>query len=101
MMAHHPPRRWFFKSNPPHKEPASNPLLPLSELSSGEIATFVELRGGRGVKGRLTSLGFTPGVPILMVQNYGWGPLIVEVRATRVALGRHEAERIFVQRSQA
>jgi len=79
---------------------AADQPLPLSELASGEQATFVELRGGRGVRGRLTSLGFTPGVPIIMVQNYGWGPLIVEVRGTRVALGRHEAKHILVQRSQ-
>lgn len=100
MMPHYTPRRWFFKRGHQAREPLSELLLPLSKLTSGEKATFVELRGGWGVKGRLTSLGFTPGVPILMVQNYGWGPVIVEVRDTRVALGRHEAERIFVQRSQ-
>ncbi|MCS6907320.1 MAG: FeoA family protein [Anaerolineales bacterium] len=93
------PKSWLFKRNRPGREPPSGALLPLSELASGERATFVELRGGRGVKGRLTALGFTPGVAILMVQNYGWGPLIVEVRDTRVALGRHEAEHILVRRS--
>lgn len=91
-------RKMFFKRGQPTKDFASERLLPLSELKSGEEATFVDLHGGRGIKGRLTSLGFTPGVPILMVQNYGWGPVIVEVRDTRVALGRHEAKRILVQR---
>jgi len=86
------------ESAPPNENP-SEQLLPLSELESGQQATFVELRGGWGMKGRITSLGFTPGVSILMIQNYGWGPLIVEVRGTRVALGRHEANRILVQRS--
>lgn len=100
-MSHYILRRWFFKRGRQVRDPASGKLLPLSELTSGEKATFVELRGGWGVKGRLTSLGFTPGVPILMVQNYGWGPVIVEVRDTRVALGRHEAKRILVERSQS
>ncbi|RCK76960.1 MAG: Ferrous iron transport protein A [Anaerolineae bacterium] len=95
-----PQRRWFFKRHRAAVTGSADQPLPLSELASGEQATFLELRGGWGVKGRLTSLGFTPGVPILMVQNYGWGPLIVEVRGTRVALGRHEAKRILVQRSQ-
>lgn len=99
-MSQQPQRRWFSKENPAAIRISSNQLLPLSELANGEQATFVELRGGRGVRGRLTSLGFTPGVSILMVQNYGWGPLIVEVRGTRVALGRHEAKKILVQRSQ-
>lgn len=94
-------RNWFFKRQRPLKAKPSDRLLPLSELANGEKATFVDLRGGWGLKGRLSSLGFTPGVPILMVQNYGWGPLIVEVRDTRVALGRHEANRIWVERSPA
>ncbi|NMD30963.1 MAG: ferrous iron transport protein A, partial [Chloroflexi bacterium] len=42
-------------------------------------------------------LGFTPGVQITMIQNYGWGPLIVIVRGTRVALGRGEASQIIVE----
>ncbi|GAB4470323.1 MAG: hypothetical protein Kow0088_03100 [Anaerolineales bacterium] len=100
-MPHYTLRRLFFKRHHPFKDYASDQLLPLSELASGEKATFVDLRGGWGVKGRLTSLGFTPGVSITMIQNYGWGPVIVEVRGTRVALGRHEAKRIFVQRSQS
>lgn len=99
-MPHYTPRRWFFKRVNQAREPLSERLLPLSELAIGEKATFIELRGGWGLKGRLTSLGFTPGVSILMVQNYGWGPVMVEVRGSRVALGRNEAEHIFVQRSQ-
>jgi Fe2+ transport system protein FeoA len=47
---------------------------------------------------RLTSLGFTPGVEVYMVQNFGLGPLIVLVRGTRVALGRGEAHKIQVER---
>lgn len=100
-MPHSTLRRLFFKGHHPVRDFSSDRLLPLSELASGEKATFVDLRGGWGLKGRLTSLGFTPGVPILMVQNYGWGPVIVEVRDTRIALGRHEARRILVQRSQS
>jgi len=52
--------------------------------------------GGHRVMGRLASLGFTPGVEVTMVQNYGRGPLIVEVRGTQVALGRREASRVWV-----
>lgn len=99
-MSQQPQRRWLFREHAAATPISAHQRLPLSELASGEQATFVELRGGCGLRGRLTSLGFTPGVPIFMVQNYGWGPLIVEVRGTRVALGRHEAKHILVQRSQ-
>ncbi len=98
-MPHYSLRRMFSRRQRAVGKPLADSLFPLSELASGESATFVELRGGWGFKGRLTSLGFTPGVPVLMVQNFGWGPLIVEVRGTRVALGRHEADRILVERS--
>jgi ferrous iron transport protein A len=75
--------------------------LPLSDIPTGERATVLNFRDGRGIAGRLTSLGFTPGAEVSMVQNFGRGPLIVSVRGARVALGRGEAAKIFVQRSQA
>ena len=74
-------------------------LTSLAELPTGEHATLYEIRAGRGVMSRLSSLGFTPGVDIEMTQNYGHGPLLVTVRGTRVALGRQEAQRAFVRRA--
>ena len=50
---------------------------------------------------RLISLGFTPGAEVSMAQNYGFGPLIVNVRGTWVALGRGEAAKILVERKLA
>lgn len=75
--------------------------LSLTQLKVGETAAFINLEGGRGIAGRLTSLGFTPGVEITMTQNSGNGPLIVKLRGSRVALGRREAQKIIVQRNQA
>lgn len=31
-----------------------------------------------------------------MIQNFGRGPIIVLVRGTRIALGRGEAERVWI-----
>jgi ferrous iron transport protein A len=75
-----------------------SPLLSLSEIHSGESAVVRDFSHGMGVVGRLTSLGFTPGVEVQMTQNFGRGPLIVTVRGTRVALGRGEAAKICVER---
>lgn len=74
-------------------------ILPLAEIRAGEQAVVREFRSGRAVQNRLASLGFTPGVDVDMTQNYGFGPLIVTVRGTRVALGRGEAAKILVRRS--
>ena len=74
---------------------------PLAVLHPGEHAVFLRMHGEKGVTYRLTSLGFTPGVEIEMIQNYGRGPLLVMVRGTRVALGRQEAKNALIQRTQS
>lgn len=70
----------------------------LSEMHPGESAFVRDFSHGVGIVGRLTSLGFTPGVEVRMTQNFGRGPLIVTVRGTRIALGRGEAAKICVER---
>jgi len=72
--------------------------IPLSTLAPGEVGVVRQLAGGRGFMSRLATLGFTPGVEVNMVQNFGHGPLIVLVRDTRVALGRGEAMKVLVGR---
>lgn len=72
--------------------------ISLTALVPGEYGTVLSFTDARMVTNRLASLGFTPGVAVAMAQNYGHGPLIVTVRGTRVALGRGEAAKIFVQR---
>jgi Fe2+ transport system protein FeoA len=69
----------------------------LSAVRSGELVRIRTLRGGHHFMSRLASLGFTPGARLRVVQNYGHGPIIVNVRDTRVALGRGEAEKILVE----
>ena len=73
-------------------------VLRLSDLNVEEKGVVLSLQNGRAVNNRLVSLGFTPGVMIEMIQNYGHGPLLVTVRGTRVALGRGEASKIMVDR---
>jgi ferrous iron transport protein A len=72
-------------------------VVTLSEIPAGESAVVLDFSNGNGIAGRLTSLGFTPGVEVQMTQNFGRGPLIVTVRGTRVALGRGEAAKICVE----
>ncbi len=78
--------------------PTSNKIS-LCQLPRNSFATIASLASGRLETIRLVSLGLTPGARVEIAQNYGHGPLIVTVRGTRVALGRGEAECIFVQPS--
>lgn len=71
----------------------------LTELSVDNHATILAFNIGTVEATRLVSLGFTPGAEVSMSQNYGWGPLIVTVRGTHVALGRGEAAKIFIEQN--
>jgi len=68
----------------------------LSDLAPGEVGVVRKLAGGWGFMSRLATLGFTPGAELTMVQNFGRGPLIVNIRGTRIALGRGEAAKVAV-----
>ena len=68
----------------------------LSELRPNEHAVVLELQGGYGFRGRLAALGFTPGAEVQMLRNLSRGPVIVNIRDTRIVLGRREAERVLV-----
>ena len=70
--------------------------VPLSTIRPNQTGIICHLVGGHHLMSRLATLGFTPGAELTMVQNYGWGPLIVEIRGTRIALGRGEASKVNV-----
>jgi ferrous iron transport protein A len=74
-------------------------IVPLSTMRPGEQGVVVDLTGGRGLQGRMASLGFTPGAEVTVLQNFGRGPLIARVRDAHIALGRGEAGRLQVRRS--
>ncbi len=73
--------------------------ISLTDLSMDHHGTILAFNIGTVEATRLVSLGFTPGAEVSMTQNYGYGPLIVSVRGTSVALGRGEAAKIVVERS--
>lgn len=73
--------------------------IPLSDLAAGTHAFVLHIFGGRGFVNRLLVLGFTIGSEVVVVQNYGHGPVIVSVRDARIALGRGEAKKVIVELS--
>jgi ferrous iron transport protein A len=68
----------------------------LSDLPGGTTGVVCALNGGKELTSRLASLGVTPGTSILVVQNFGHGPVMFVVRDTRIALGRGEAHSVLV-----
>ncbi len=70
----------------------------LSDLSPGERARLVQLRGERAFRRRLMELGFLPGATLRLVRRAGVGQLIeVELRRSHVSLRLSEARGIHVE----
>ena len=53
--------------------------------------------GGIGLKKRVTELGFTLNTPIRIIKSIGMGPVLVEVKGSRIAIGRGIAMKIMVR----
>lgn len=69
--------------------------MPLSMVRPGDRVTIVEIRGGRGLIGRLANMGFYPGIEIEVLSNRP-GPLILKKGGARLGLGYGMAHRILV-----
>jgi Fe2+ transport system protein FeoA len=69
--------------------------MPLSMVRPGQRVRIEEIRGGRGLIGKLASMGFYPGVEIRVVSNRP-GPLIVSRDGVKLGLGYGMAHRILV-----
>jgi ferrous iron transport protein A len=69
--------------------------MPLSMVRPGQRVTIREIRGGRGLIGKLAAMGIYPGVEIEVVSNIP-GPLILNRGGVRLGLGRGMAQRIIV-----
>jgi ferrous iron transport protein A len=73
-------------------------VIPLSMLGSGEEAKLVDVRGGHGLRRRLSAMGLNPGMSVTVVQNAMRGPVILGVMDSRIALGRGMAHKILVSK---
>lgn len=74
--------------------------LSLDQLPEGASAVVRNLRGGAELKSRLAAMGLTEGVKLLVLQNTGRGPMLASVRDTRIALGRGEAIKVLVEKTE-
>jgi len=72
---------------------------PLIMLSEGAQATLVEVQGGRELCRRLAEMGFNAGDKVRMIKKHRLGPVIVEVKDSRVVLGRGVTMKIIVVES--
>ena len=69
---------------------------PLSQCAEGDRVVVRRLEGGSVFVSRMAALGISPGTTLTVLQNRG--ALVVRGPGTRVALGRGEAARVWVEK---
>lgn len=70
--------------------------MSLLSIRKGQSVILRDIDWGVKLKRKLQEMGLTPGVKINMIQRPAFGPCVVEVRGTRLALGRGIVSKIFV-----
>lgn len=71
--------------------------MSLSMVQSGELVQVVAVRAGWGLQRRLADMGLTPGVRVKVINSQGRGPVILDLRGSRLALGHGVAHKIMVR----
>lgn len=73
--------------------------IPLFAAATGKPVTVIGFRGGPGMQRRLADMGLTPGTELKLISSDWHGPVIIDVRGARLALGRGVARHIMVRES--
>ncbi|MBN2259421.1 MAG: ferrous iron transport protein A [Clostridiales bacterium] len=71
--------------------------MSLSKVNVGTSVILHQINYGLNLKKKLQDMGLTPGVEFSVVSKTNSGPIIIEVRGSRLALGRGIAEKIDVE----
>ena len=70
--------------------------MPLAMAYSGEEVTIVDIRGGRGLARRLADMGLIPGTTLRVINSQMPGPILIDLRGSRLVLGFGVAQKIMV-----
>jgi len=74
-----------------------NTHIPLAMVNSGETVTLVSIRAGWGLTRRLADMGLIPGMRLRVINRQASGPIIIDVRGSRLVLGHGMAQKILVK----
>ena len=70
--------------------------ISLNEVRAGTTVRIVEVAAGQGLKSRLAAMGLLANVPIRILRNDGAGQIIVNVKNSKVILGRGMSHKVLV-----
>jgi len=72
-------------------------MIPLILAPEGSEVRVIDVRAGKGVVARLLELGITPSSTLRVLKTFGSGPILLDVKGSRIALSRGIAMKIFVE----
>jgi len=71
-------------------------IKPLDKIGTGTAVRIATIEAGRGLRNRLAAMGLLADVQIRVVRNDGAGQIIVDIKNSKVILGRGMSHKIFV-----
>lgn len=74
-----------------------NQHMPLAMVAPGEVVTVVGVRAGWGLTRRLADMGLVPGTTLRVINSQMPGPIIIDLRGSRLVLGYGVAQKIMVE----
>jgi ferrous iron transport protein A len=78
----------------------SNSVMPLAMSRPGKLLRVVAINAGWGLQRRLADLGLTHGVQIRVMSGQCCGSVLIDLRGSRVGLGRGVAQKILVKEAE-
>ena len=74
-----------------------NSAIPLSRAAAGKHVQVISIDAGWGLQRRLADMGLTPGLKVRVVGSKRPGSVVLDVRGSRLALGRGISHKILVK----
>ena len=75
----------------------SNGGMPLTLASHGKMLRVTAINSGCGLQRWLADMGLTTGIQISVINGRYAGPVLIDVRGSRLGLGRGVAQKISVK----
>lgn len=70
--------------------------MKLSKVASGATVIFKDVTVGNELRTRLAAMGMVANAEITVISNSPRGPFVVNIKGSKIALGRRMAEKIMV-----
>jgi len=72
----------------------------LKDTVNGANVKLLKIEAGQALKARLAAMGLLPGVQFKIINNSHPGPFVIDLKGSRIMLGRGMAGKLIVKPSE-